>query len=247
MKGAFTLANLHYYVTGNTAKGLVNHLETNLHHVSRIIALQHPSVSLKTAMIEKFAEQYNNNDPEILESSLESDYLDGIIIREKSLAVLDETIAAKSTETINLATSFPVEEQDLTEVNRLTQYAYDSFAEGLTIHDDLEDIFINQMDFNHANAFAERFNDDLLNNIQKKNRTPHTYTRLFGTNTADGVVNVVPHLIKDIKNVHYIKGRAGTGKSVFMKKIAAACESHGFDVERYYCSFDPSSIDMVLV
>src|SRR5699024_3461618 len=205
------------------------------------------SAALKTTVIKQLANLCKYDDLEILQSSLGGDYLDGIIIRNKSLAFLDEKIATSRTETFNLVESFPVEEQELSEVNRLTQQAYDCFAEGLKIHDDLEDIYINQMDLDHADAFSEQFIDDLLNNIQKKNRTAHTYTRLFGTNTADGVVNVVPQLITEIKNVYYIKGRAGTGKSVFMKKVAAACADHGFDVELYYCSFDPNSVDMVLV
>ncbi|TFJ94313.1 hypothetical protein [Lentibacillus salicampi] len=241
------MPNLHYYVTGNTAEGLVNQLDTNLHNISRIIALQHPSAALKTTIINQLAEQYRNNHLEILESALGNDYLDGIIIREKSLAVIDEKVATTSTETIDLTAAFPAEEQDQTKINRHTQQAYDSFVEGLKIHDDLEAIYIDQMDFEHADAFAEQFIHDLLQNIPSKSRRPHTYTRLFGTNTADGVVNVVPHLIKDLKNVHFIKGRAGTGKSVFMKKIADACADHGFDVELYYCSFDPNSVDMVLV
>lgn len=33
----------------------------------------------------------------------------------------------------------------------------------------------------------------------------------------------------------------------YSKKIAAAAESRGFDVEMYHCGFDPESIDMVLV
>ncbi|MFD1361703.1 hypothetical protein [Lentibacillus salinarum] len=241
------MSNRHYYVTGNTAEGLVNHLDTNLHNIRQIVALQHSSAKLKTSVLKKLAKHYQNNNLEILESALGSDYLDGIIIRDQSLAYIDEKITTTQTDTINLAASFSPPKHDLSEVNGLIQKAYDSFAEGLKIHDDLEDIYIKQMDFKHADAFTEQFIHDLLKNIPARDRIPHTYTRLFGTNTADGVVNVVPHLIKDITNVYYVKGRAGTGKSVFMKKIAAACEDHGFDVELYYCSFDPNSIDMVLV
>nr|WP_010532100.1 hypothetical protein [Lentibacillus jeotgali] len=241
------MPNLHYYVTGNTAEGLVNHLDTNLYKINQVIALKHPSARLKTAIVKKLAELYKNSNLEILESALGNDYLDGIIISEKSLAFIDANVATMSTETLDLTNSFPAKKQELSAVNRLTQKAYDSFAEGLKIHDELEDIYINQMDFGHADKFAEQFINDLLKDIPKKNRQPHTYTRLFGTNTADGVVNVVPHLVKNIKNVHYIKGRAGTGKSTFMKRIAAACAGNGLDVEMYYCSFDPNSVDMVLV
>src|SRR5699024_11816101 len=54
-------------------------------------------------------------------------------------------------------------------------------------------------------------------------------------------------LIAPFRNVYYVKGRAGTGKSVFMKKILNACKSYGYDIEMYRCSFDPSSVDMIIV
>jgi len=44
---------------------------------------------------------------------------------------------------------------------------------------------------------------------------------------------------------YFIKGRAGTGKSTLLKKIAEAAEVNGFDIEVYHCGFDPESIDMV--
>ncbi|ALX50336.1 hypothetical protein [Lentibacillus amyloliquefaciens] len=238
---------LYYYVTGNTAEGFVNHLETNVFDIEKVIILKHPSIRLKTAIIKKLTKLYDENQLEILESALGKDFFDGVIVRDQSVAFLDDRIAERGTDTINLTASFPAKEQNPAEVNHLTQLAYDSFAEGLKIHDELEEIYINQMDFDYADAFSEEFIENLLNNVQKKNRTAHTYTRLFGTNTVDGIVNVVPQLINAINKVYYIKGRAGTGKSTFMKKIAAACADHGIDVELYYCSFDPKSVDMVLV
>ncbi|RYG74371.1 hypothetical protein EU245_01850 [Lentibacillus lipolyticus] len=238
---------LHYYVTGNTAEGLVNHLEKNLHFIDQVIALKHPSKALKTAVIKKLLSNYENSNLEVLQSSLANDYLDGIIIRDQSLAFIDESIARDKTTTIDLNDSFPAPATAQPDVGELLQQAYDSFAEGLKIHDGLEKIYINQMDFDRANAFAEEFIADLLENVPKKQREPRRFHRLFGTNTADGVVNVVPHLIENINHVYYIKGRAGTGKSVFMKKIVHACQDYGYDTEIYYCSFDPGSIDMVLV
>ncbi|TMN21374.1 hypothetical protein FH966_00155 [Lentibacillus cibarius] len=241
------MSHLHYYVTGNTAEGLVNHLDTNLTGIDKVIVLRHPSAKLKTAVFRGIMDRYANYNLEVLQSSFGNDYLDGIIIRNQSLAFIDESIAEANSTTIDLSDTFPASATARPNVDDLMQQAYDSFAEGLRIHDGLEEVFINQMDFNRANSFADDFIADLLKNVPKKQREPRRYHRLFGTNTADGVVNVVPHLIENIKHVYYIKGRAGTGKSVLMKKIANACLDYGFDIELYYCSFDPNSVDMVLV
>ncbi|GAB4072971.1 PRK06851 family protein [Barrientosiimonas marina] len=242
------MSRLHYYVTGNTAKGPVNYLDSNLHNIDRVVLLKHPSVKLKTAVMKQLAESSQSNGLEILESSLARDYLDGIIDRNNSIAFIDSRIAGGGTETIDLEKTFPVKTQDTSDSDQFVQKAFDSFRKGLAIHDDeLETIYVQRMDFDRADNYAEQFINALLKDVPEKDRTPHIYNRLFGTNTADGSVNVVPQLIEDITHVYYVKGRAGTGKSVLMKKVAKACETRGLDVELYYCSFDPESVDMVLV
>src|SRR5699024_7206625 len=101
--------------------------------------------------------------------------------------------------------------------------------------------------FKRADLLIEKFIAEQVNILPDKHSVPHIYHRLFGTNTADGAVNVAAELMSPLPKRFILKGRAGTGKSVFMKRVAKACEEKGFDVELYHCSFDPSSIDMVLV
>lgn len=47
--------------------------------------------------------------------------------------------------------------------------------------------------------------------------------------------------------LHIIKGGPGNGKSRFMRRIGAAAESHGLDVEYVLCSGDPDSLDGVYI
>ncbi len=51
----------------------------------------------------------------------------------------------------------------------------------------------------------------------------------------------------DIKRRYIIKGGAGTGKSTFLKALAATAEKGGHDVELYYCSSDVNSLDGVII
>src|SRR5699024_9714762 len=113
--------------------------------------------------------------------------------------------------------------------------------------EDVKAIIIKEMKFEQANKISDNFIEKLMQNVSKQNRTPHIYHRLFGTNTDQGAVNQLPQLIEDIPNRVYIKGRAGTGKSVFLNKIIQSCTNDGFDIEQYHCSFDPGSTDMFLV
>lgn len=210
-----------YYVTGNTAQGFINLISSNLHGIDKTITLDASSLAQNTAILKRLIDEYKGKTKlEILKSSISHNYLEGIILREKNAAVL-------------------VKQGDRPLVTE--------FAKGLQIHDELENVYIQEMDFAKADEAAGDLIEKLLKDVPYKNREPHTYLRFFGTNTMDGIVNEVPHLISELERVYHIKGRAGTGKSTFMKKIANACLAHGLDIEQYHCSFDSNSIDMVLV
>jgi len=249
------LAIKRYYVSGNTAQGFINLLPENVAQFEHMIILKHPSEKIKTAVLNDLINKYNQKyDLEILLSPLGSNYLDGVIIREQSFGMIIDNIAVPELPgAIELDLGLFISKGENAHKEIKTNFqshikqAYESFATGLSIHDDLEEIYINEMNFDRADQLAEEFIQDLLKDKEKKERHGTEFKRMFGTNTSDGVVNVVPEITDEIANVYYIKGRAGTGKSTFMKKIAEACENNGFDVEKYYCSFDPDSVDMVLV
>ena len=60
-------------------------------------------------------------------------------------------------------------------------------------------------------------------------------------------MNYVANLTEGLAARYFIKGRPGTGKSTFLKKLAERAMASGYDVEVYYCSFDKESLDMVTV
>ncbi|MHA6252394.1 hypothetical protein [Oceanobacillus sp. CAU 1775] len=211
-----------YYMTGHTAQGQVQLHESNIQGL-KIINLPYESLTFNTLLLERFIEEYKEETSiEVLKSSLSNKFLEGIILRDKGVALISK------------------EQPKILE-------AYHAFAKGLKVHDDLEAIYIKEMHFHLADQRAENLIHELLKDTPKKKRDAYTFRRFFGTNTMEGVVNEVPNLIAPLTTVYHIKGRAGTGKSTFMKKIAKACLVHGLDVELYHCSFDFNSIDMVLV
>jgi hypothetical protein len=68
------------------------------------------------------------------------------------------------------------------------------------------------------------------------------------SNTERGFVSYFKELFRERSDRCYIiKGGPGTGKSRLMREMAEAFESCGSDVEYYYCSSDPSSLDGLLV
>lgn len=247
----------YYYVSGNTSQGYVNFLSTNVQNIKRIIVLKHQSHTLKTRVLQEVINDYaGTNQLEIICSAFGNTFIDGVIMRDQSLAIVTDSIAdplPQGAAEIDLTNFFSnqLDQQSISKaklhVKELSEKAYDKFSKGLRVHDDLEAIYIKEMNFDKANQMAQIFIEDLFKGVSKQNREPVIYHRFFGTNTAQGAVNILPKITKDLSRRVYVKGRAGTGKSVFMKKVAAVCEDYGFDVERYHCSFDPDSIDMIVV
>lgn len=242
---------IEYYVQGHTGKGYVNYIESNLHQIDKIILLQNKNPIVITAVIEQLQKCFINEKIEIIKS-IESEHLvEGIIIREQSIAVLNERIYEVKNNDVKkiklpdkLLDSSNYESKNNQDIQAK---AYKHFAKGLAIHEQLEAIYINEMDFTKADLIIENLLTEIFAQVNQKENNSIIYERLFGTNTPDGIVNTVPQLIKPIHHKIFILGRAGTGKSYLMNKVLEKCIELGIDAELYRCSLDPDSIDMLII
>lgn len=70
-----------------------------------------------------------------------------------------------------------------------------------------------------------------------------------GASTPIGFINFFDHImpIETAKKRYFLKGSSGSGKSTFLKKIAAEFESAGFHTEQFHCANDADSLDAVSV
>ena len=75
-----------------------------------------------------------------------------------------------------------------------------------------------------------------------------TQTYFLGANSKDGFYSLYGSFPPESCDfLHIIKSGPGTGKSGFMRKIGAAAEKRGLDVQYVLCSGDPDSIDGVYI
>ena len=71
---------------------------------------------------------------------------------------------------------------------------------------------------------------------------------LASNNTTNGFVSHFDSINPGENAFTYVlKGGSGTGKSTFMKKIGQYFENKGYDIEYFYCSSDPDSLDGVRI
>lgn len=139
-----------------------------------------------------------------------------------------------------------LEDEHTAIAKRSLKEAVDCFHAAKKIHDDWEKIYVANMDFGAADSLA----DEICRRIvgERKGKEDARVTdRFLGAATAEGSVDKIEAITESIGKRYFIKGRPGTGKSTFLRKIVRAAQSAGFDAEQYHCSFDPTSLDMAVI
>jgi nucleoside-triphosphatase THEP1 len=256
---------LNYYAGGNTARGFYSLYDSNIGGLDRIFILKGGPGTGKSSLIKKVAKAWNDKgyDIELLHCSSDTKSVDGVVIRELGIGIVDGTaphvIEPKAPgaveEYINLGEAWDsallAEQKDeivslAAKKKEAFQAAYQTFARALKIHDDWERYYIHNMNFEAANKLTEELTDRLFEgkSLDKKADVRH---RFLGAATPAGAKDFVPNLTEGLAHRYFIKGRPGSGKSTMLKKLARASEAKGFDVEVYHCGFDPYSLDMIIV
>jgi len=243
-----------YFAGANTSSGYVTLLENNLSGIDKLYCISGKSKKLKTEIMKKILEngeeKYKNI--ECVFNPFNIKRIDTIIFRDIKTALVDKDAysgenAIKTYETANFERE---ESQDAKELQAKSEKAkrnfYKAYAEGKVIHDDWEKIYIKNMNFERFNAYQDGV---IIKLFAKKNDIAGTYKyhRFFGASTPDGSVNYIDNLTENLKKRYFIKGRPGTGKSTFLKRVVKRADEMGYSTEIYYCSFDKNSLDMVIV
>ena len=253
-----------YYPGGNTVKGFFSLYDSNLQGLERLFILKGGPGTGKSSLMKKVGNEWIEKgfNIEFLHCSSDNNSIDGVIIPALKVGIVDGTaphiIEPKAPgaveEYINLGVAWDSEKLKLhkSEIQTLTsrisenfQKAYSIFREALEIHDDWEKPYINSMDFKKADQLTNKLIESFFGKMQL-NKKADVRHRFFGAATPKGAVDFIPNLTEDIPKRYFIKGRPGTGKSTMLKKLAAAAEVKGIDVEVYHCGFDPNSLDMVV-
>lgn len=253
-----------YFAGGNTARGFHNLYDSNLQDLDRLFILKGGPGTGKSSLMKKIGNEWleKGYDIEFLHCSSDNNSIDGVLIPALKVGIVDGTaphvIEPKAPgavdEYINLgeawdARALAIHKNTIlkltNQISRSFHKAYDTFKEALDIHDDWEKIYINSMDFKKADQLTNKLIDTFFGKMKlsKKSDIRH---RFLGAATPKGAVDYVPNLTEEIPKRYFIKGRPGSGKSTMLKKLAAAAEVRGVDVEVYHCGFDPHSLDMVI-
>ena len=246
-----------YFVCANTCTGEVNYLKNNLKDIDKIYLIQSKFEHLKHTFIMRLCAhaEIQVNNIELLHSPLVFNVLDGFIIRNKKIAVVNSSLITadnncilididsciKKKKYISLSDEADSINNEIDEKKKCVKSVYEGAKK---IHDEWEKIYIENMDFMQLNKYSKKIIDEIVpdKSGNKKNR----YDRFFGSAYYDMNVNYIDNITENIEKRYFIKGRPGTGKSTFLKKLADELMSKNYSVEVYHCGFDSNSLDMVV-
>ncbi len=253
-----------YYAGGNTARGFYSLYDSSLSGLNRLFILKGGPGTGKSSLMKSLGEYWGSQgfELEYLHCSSDNDSVDGLIIPKLGVGLVDGTaphviepkIPGVIEEYINLGAAWDsnrlVKNKDIIEdltkkISDSFTKAYTTFEVALRIHDEWEEVYIDNIDFAKMNQLTEELTDEFFGDIYLR-KTADVRHRFLGAATPKGPKDYIMNLTDDIKHRYYIKGRPGSGKSTMLKKLAAEAEERGIDVEVYHCGFDPHSLDMVI-
>ena len=255
----------HYYASANSSLGFVDYFDSNLQGLDRLYILKGGPGTGKSTLMKKFGQHFYDEgyDVEFIHCSSDPNSLDAVIVPVLKVGIVDGTaphvVEPKAPgaleEYVNLGTAWDskkliphrevlLKSRQLIAMNY--EKAYEKFKAARDVHDAWEEYYVKHIEYEKASRFTQHILTEYLN-YPVLSQVPTVKHRFFGATTSDGTVNFIPSLIESYNKRYFIKGRPGTGKSTLMRRIAKKAEALGYDIEIYYCAFDPNSLDMVLI
>lgn len=253
-----------YFVCANSGKGFVNYFPELLAKQRRVYILKGGPGTGKSTLMRRLGRTFmeEGHRVEAIACSGDPASLDGILLREEGIAVVDGTaphvIEPSLPGAVGEYLSFsPVwdsrkliphreELQGLAEKGKESyRKLYDALAKAKEIRHREEEIYRQGLDFSALDEVAQTLILRLLEDVPKADSPAVTEDRFLSALTPSGVVHHLEALTEDCSVRCFIRGGAGTGKSTLLKKLAKAAAEKGQRTLRYHCSLDPDRLDMV--
>ncbi|WAA13892.1 PRK06851 family protein [Fervidibacillus halotolerans] len=256
---------INYFGGGNTAYGFVHYFETNFQQLNRLFILKGGPGIGKSTIMKSIGNEWNEKgyDVEWIRSTKDVDLIDGLIIPQLKVGIVDGTdpymieprIPIVVGEYVNLDVAYHRDalirrKEDIIHlfdvIQRGYKSVYETFQRALKEHDQLESYYIKEINRDKADQLTNEWIKDHIPE-GKRGSNPVEKHRFLGASTPNGPIDFVENITETITNRYFIKGRPGSGKSTMLKKIAKAALNQGYTTEIYHCGFDPKSLDMVIV
>lgn len=248
-------AEKHYFVCANTAEGFIDHFRSNLADLDRVFILKGGSGTGKSTMMNRIGKAYQecDYDVEYIHCSSDADSLDGVVIPELSVAVVDGTsphvvepvLPGAIEDYVNLGLALdrkkllPHKDQMLAIKKEIrTQYdkVYDYLHQAAVVLEKAEVTV--EGDIPIAAEKQKELVEAVLGDtvLMKKARVKH---RFCGALTAKGDVYPALEIAKAADKRYFFSGRQ---TDAVFEKLADAAVQQGYNLELYHDHFRPEKV-----
>lgn len=242
-KGDICMSNINYFINSNSSDGFVSYYKSNICGLKSVCNLSsYPSLAAEDiikSVIKRAKEA--EIDAEIIHNCMDNG-VEGVIIPLLGTAVIN--IPVYSCE--YCCVGIPEKEPNLSACRENLNKAYAEFGEALKVHDQWEQIYLDNINFNALDELEQELEEKLIGDA-RLDKPAIVHDRFFGALTVNGSADYVDNITQGCKKRYFIKGRPGSGKSTIMKKLLKKASERGIDTDVYHCAFDPKSLDMLML
>lgn len=256
---------MNYFAGGNTSQGFYNLFDSNLANLERLFILKGGPGTGKSYLIKKIGKVWlrRGYSLEYMHCSSDKDSVDGMIIRELNVGIVDGTnphalepkYPGVIDDYVNMSEACQRERllESKNEIISLTnqvriafQSAYDAFHEAQTFHNKQRQRTAEMRSDERLQQWTEKLVTTLFQNKPKR-ATSTVKHRFHGANTPTGPYSFLNELVAPLEKRYVLNGRVGTGTSIILKRLLLEAEIRGLDLEVYHCGFEPEQIDLLII
>lgn len=259
----------HYFPGNNTPLGFYSYYRYILSQkeASRIICLKGGPGTGKSTFMRRIGESFaaRGESVDFLHCSADENSLDGIVVRERKLAVIDGTsphitdpITPGAVDRIvDLAAywneeSIAAAKEEIIALNEETsrwyRIAYNYLAAAKSVFRSLEEIYAQALSASEiyrtiADIVAREYG------AYDISLAPGRVKKFFASAiTASGAVNYLTSLAAEMEKVYMINVPTGYAANSLMSILAEGAIYRGFDIELFYCSMSPEEkVEHILI
>ncbi|WP_026486630.1 PRK06851 family protein [Caldanaerobius polysaccharolyticus] len=252
---------------GNTAYGFYSFYKYIIgDDAKRIFILKGGPGTGKSSFMKKIAYVMVDKgfDVEFHRCSSDNNSLDGVVIPQKGIALIDGTaphvvdpVYPGSLEVIINLGQF-LNEQEMQkhreaivalseEIKRLFSRAYKYLSAAKGLKDDAVSVMERCVDWARVNKVAYGLINSMFAGMSISDRLGKERHLFASAITPGGVKDYVETIVRPYSKRYVIKGRDGTGGTLILKTLLEQARIRGCDVEAYHCALDPEVIEHLLI
>ena len=250
----------HYFPGNNTPLGFFSYYKHILgqREANKIVCIKGGPGTGKSTFMNRSAEYFASMDEDIdyLHCSADENSLDGIVLKDRRIAVIDGTsphitdpvTPGAVDKIVNLGEfwdeeAIAVNKSEIIDLNEETsrwyRIAYNYLSAAKSVYRSLEEIYNDASEDSEiykvvADIVGSEYGD--LDISLKPGKRKKFFASAI---TGDGVVNYITSLLGDMKRVYMIDSPVGYSNSSFMEIVTEGAIYRGLDVEVYYCPMCP--------